>query len=180
MASFYAELQVAGRTYPVRHCSYEFSQATGERGRVAAKVRHGLVRLTLDVPDDDVLLDWAATPHKPLAGRVIFRNAQGGAALETLAWENGQCVGYQEAFASGDIDAGAYVCHLTIAAPKLSMQPGGPATYGSPAAREHGRPQQGLVNPLLMPRLTPVAPVVAPVLIKKRLHTKCFRARPAP
>ena len=89
MASFYAELQVAGTTYPVRACTYEFTQATGERGRVVAKARHGLVRLTLDVPDNDELLDWAATPHKPLAGRIIFRSAQGGAALETLSWEDG-------------------------------------------------------------------------------------------
>lgn len=57
MASFSAQLQVAGQRYPVRHCSYEFTQATTERGRVGAKVRHGLVRLALDVPDNEVLLD---------------------------------------------------------------------------------------------------------------------------
>lgn len=96
MASFSAALQVAGLTYPVRSCTYEFSQATDGRGRVVAKVRHGLVRLTLDVPDDDLLLDWANTPHKLLAGQVLFCSAQGGPVLETLAWEAGQCVGYQE------------------------------------------------------------------------------------
>jgi hypothetical protein len=93
---------VAGATYPVRHCAYEFAQATRERGRVGAKVHHGLVRLTLDVPDDDKLLDWAHTPYKPLAGRVSFYDAKGGPVLETLAWEAGQCVGYQEEFSSGD------------------------------------------------------------------------------
>lgn len=164
MASFYAELQVAGTNYPVRFCAYEFSQATNERGRVTAKVRHGLVHLTLDVPDDEVLLDWANTAHKPLAGRVIFRNAQGGAALETLSWETGECVGYQEEFLSGSVSAGAYVCHLTIAAPQLTMAPGGPAGYLSPPAGEHGTPQQGLVNPMLGPLLTRAAPVVAPVV----------------
>jgi hypothetical protein len=51
------------------------------------------------VPDpgcapDDVLLDWAATPDKPLAGQLVFLAAQGGSALETLGWEAGQCVGY--------------------------------------------------------------------------------------
>lgn len=44
------------------------------------------------------------------------------------------------------------------------MLPGRPAAYVSPAAREHGSPQQGFVNPLLVTLLTPVAPVVAPVL----------------
>jgi len=85
MASFYAELQVTGATYPVQHCAYEFTQATSERGRVIAKVRHGLVRLTLNVPEDDQLLDWAATPYKLLAGHVIFYDAKGGPALETLS-----------------------------------------------------------------------------------------------
>jgi hypothetical protein len=89
MASFYAELQVGGHTFLVQHCTYEFTQATNERGRVIAKVRHGLVQLLLDVPTQDVLLDWAATPHKLLAGQVVFYDAKGGPALETLAWEDG-------------------------------------------------------------------------------------------
>jgi hypothetical protein len=164
MASFSAELYVAGATYPVRHCTYEFTQAKSERGRVVAKVRHGLVRLTLDVPDDDKLLDWAHTPYKPLAGRVSFYNAKGGPVLETLAWEEGQCVGYQEEFASGDQNQGAYVCHLTIAAPKLTLRPGGPAAY---AAGEHGSPQQGLLNPLplvVAPATPPMEPLVLPTM----------------
>jgi hypothetical protein len=167
MASFYAELQVAGQHYPVRECSYEFMQATGERGRVSAKVRHGLVHLTLDVPPDDVLVAWACKPHYPLTGQVVFADAKGGATLETLAWEGGQCVGYREEFASGDASAGAYVCHLTIAAPQLRLQPGGPAAYVPPAAREHGSPQQALINnpftitsPLRQPVTTPVSPPV--------------------
>jgi hypothetical protein len=36
----------------------------------------GLVQLTLDVPTDDFLLDWAATPNKPLAGQVVFLATQ--------------------------------------------------------------------------------------------------------
>lgn len=147
----------------MRTCTYDFTQATSERGRVVAKVRHGLVQLTLDVPDDDRLLDWAAAPYKPLTGRVIFYDAKGGPALETLAWEDGQCVGYQEEFFSGSVTEGAYVCHLTIAAPKLTMQPGGPAAYVAPAPSEHGSPQQGLVDPFVVPLLTPT-PVIAPVV----------------
>lgn len=162
MASFSAALQVAGLTYPVRSCTYEFSQATDGRGRVVAKVRHGLVRLTLDVPDDDLLLDWANTPHKLLAGQVLFCSAQGGPVLETLAWEAGQCVGYQEEFASGDQSQGAYVCHLTIAAPALTVQPGGPAAYLTPAPGEHGTPPQALQHPLPLV----VAPATPPLVEK--------------
>ena len=90
MASFYAELEVSGRTYPVRSCQFEFTQATGERGRVVAKVRHELVHVALDVPNDDVLLDWANTAHKPLAGHVTFFETDQRTARETLNWVAGQ------------------------------------------------------------------------------------------
>jgi len=163
MASFYAELQVAGRTYPLRACTYEFTQATGTRGQAVANVRPGLVHLTLNVPEEDTLLDWAATAYKPLPGHVIFYDAKGGSALETLAWTAGHCVGYQEQFEQGNQELGAYVCHLTIAAPQLTLRPGSPAAYISPAPGEHGRPPSALVNPLVVPLLTPV-PVTAPVL----------------
>ena len=103
----------------------------GPRGRVTEKVRMGLVQLTLDVPPDDFLLGWAATPDKPLAGQVVFLAAQGGSALETLGWETGQCMGYREEFVTGDQEAGACNCYLTIAAPKLTLQPSGPLASAS-------------------------------------------------
>ena len=127
MASFHAELEISGTTYSVRSCSFEFTQATNERGRVMTKVRHGLMHLTLDVPDDAVLLAWGTTAHKPLAGHVTFFETGGRTARETLAWEAGECVGYHETFAAGDGTAGAYVCQLVIAAPRLVLTPGGPA-----------------------------------------------------
>jgi hypothetical protein len=130
-----------------------------------ARVRTGLVHLTLDVPPDDVLLDWAATPNKPLAGQVVFLAAQGGSAVETLGWEAGQCVGYQEEFAAGDQGAGAYVCHLTIAAAKLTLQPGGPATYSSLAAGEHNNSTQAFLNtPPLLPPAAPLEELVLPTV----------------
>jgi len=158
MASFSAELHVEGQVYQLRLCSYEFTQPTSQRGRVAAKVRMGLVHLTLDVPTDNQLLSWAATPFKPLAGQVAFFAAQGGSVLETLSWEAGQCVGYQEEFAAGDPATGAYVCHLTIAAPQLTVQSGSAAAYVGPAAGEHGDPELALlgVPPVLTPPATPL------------------------
>jgi hypothetical protein len=126
MASFYAELEVGGHTYPVRNCSFDSTQATNERGRVAAKVRHGLLHLTLDVPDDAVLLDWGTAANKPLDGHVTFFETDRRTARETVSFTAGACVGYHELFASGKGAAGAYVCQLTIAAAKLVLTPGGP------------------------------------------------------
>ena len=71
-----------------------------ERGRVVAQVRHGLVRVALDVPDDEVLAAWGTAARKPLAGHVTFFGTDRRTARETLAWAAGECVGYHETFAA--------------------------------------------------------------------------------
>jgi hypothetical protein len=126
MASFYAELQVAGNSYRVVHCSYACHQATDARGRVQAKVRYAPLELVLDVPTDDGLLAWAHTPHKPLAGQVVFYDAARQTAHETIAFAAGECVQYAEDFASSATGDGAYVCQLTITAPSFELRAGGP------------------------------------------------------
>jgi hypothetical protein len=126
MASFYAELQVEGNSYRVVHCSYACHQATDARGRVQAKVRYAPLELVLDVPTDDSLLAWAHTPHKPLAGQVVFYDISRQTAHETIAFAAGECVQYAEEFASSATGDGAYVCQLTITAPSFELRAGGP------------------------------------------------------
>jgi hypothetical protein len=63
---------------------------------VAAKVRHELVCVALDVPDDDGLVAWGTAGHKPLAGHVTFFETDRRTARETLSREAGACVGYHE------------------------------------------------------------------------------------
>lgn len=149
MASFYAELQVEGRTYPVRRCSFSFHQITDPRGRVRARVRHEPLHLLLDVPDDELLLHWASTPHKPLAGRVVFYETAQRVARETLAFAAGECVGYTEVFESGDAGAGAYHCQLVITAPAFELRVGGPATALAIASTLHQLSQGKVPTPAL-------------------------------
>ena len=141
MASFYAELELAGRIYPVRACRFDFRQSTDHRGRVRAKVRHGLVYLTLDVPTDDALLAWAAAPHKALAGHVTFFAVDQLMARETMSFAAGHCVGYTEIFSTGDAAAGAYVCQLVVVAERLELVAGGsPRPYVAAPPREYAIP----------------------------------------
>ena len=111
--------------YPVILCTYNFTQATGSRGRVRERVRHGLLELVLDVPAGDQLMLWAATPHYPLDGHVSFYQASEFMAHETVAFKQGQCVRYQEVFEAGADLVGSYRCYLTIAAPRLELLAGG-------------------------------------------------------
>ena len=160
MSSFYAELTVGGQSpYPLRQCQFEFTQATDQRGRAAAKVRHGLLHLTLDVPEDDQLLDWANTVHKPLAGHVTFFEDDHRTARETLSFAAGQCVSYHESFVAGDREAGAYVCQLIITSAGLSLTPGGPAAaFVAPAARDSAAPIATAAPAALPAATSPVAP----------------------
>jgi hypothetical protein len=112
------------------------------RGRTSCTVRDGPEPLVRDVPEGDVLPAWAAEAHKKQAASVVFLDASGGRAVETLRLPAAYCVAYQEQFASGDAAGGAYQCFLTLSDPTgWTMAPGGPASaFVSPAAREHGVP----------------------------------------
>ena len=144
MASFAAELYVAGQSFPVTRCSFGVEQATHQRGRVSTKVRFGPVQLLLSVPEGDLLLAWAADPHKRQAAAVTFLDADSGAAIETLHLPAAYCVHYDEYFDDGTSGGGdgAYVCHLALSDPDgWTLTAGGPATaFVAPAAREHGVP----------------------------------------
>jgi hypothetical protein len=142
MASFAAELHVAGHVFSVTHCLFEVTQATQLRGRVSAKVRYGPVQLVLDVPEGDVLPAWAADPHKRQATAIVFLDGTGGQPLETLRLPAAYCVAYHEQFASGDAQSGSYQCTLTLSDPTgWTLTPGGPASaVVAPAARDHGVP----------------------------------------
>jgi hypothetical protein len=126
MASFHAELHLAGASYRVVHCYYACYQPTDSRGQVNAKVRHDLLQLTVDVPETDVLLAWAATAHKPLDGQVVFYDMTQLVAHETIAFVAGECVSYTETFESGAKGDGSYICQLAVAAPTFELLSGGP------------------------------------------------------
>ena len=163
MASFSARLQVEGHTFPVGQCLFEVQQPTHLRGRVSAKVRYGPVQLLLDVPDSEVLLSWAIDPHKQLAADIVFLDADGGHAVETLRLPAAYCVAYAEEFQQGGAQHGAYVCRLTLADPAgWTIQAGGPAaSFVLPAAGEHGQPPLPANLPLGGPPM--VAPAAAPL-----------------
>jgi hypothetical protein len=84
MASFTAEFHVDGTVLPLTHCTFGVQQATHQRGRVSTKVRYEPVHLVLDVPAGDFLFAWANAPHKRLPALLLFRDAAGGGAHESL------------------------------------------------------------------------------------------------
>ncbi len=143
MASFSSELLVEDHRYSLTTCTFGVQQATHQRGRVSARVRYEPVHLTMTVPDDDFLSVWAADPYKRVAASIIFRNADGGMALETVSMTAAYCVSYEEVFQQGDTASGAYQAFVTLADPGgFTIQAGGPAVaFVTPAAGTHGSPR---------------------------------------
>lgn len=128
-------------------------------------MRHGLVQLTLDVPHHDQLLNWASTSHKSLPGHVTFSEADRRTARETLSFQAGKCVGYQETFTAGAINPGAYVCQLTLASDGLTLTPGSaPTPYVSAAPRDYA-----YVPPALAASITQT--LATPLLTKQQRYT---------
>lgn len=147
MASFSAELHVAGQRIPLVRCAYDVRQAIDSRGRVVARARHSLVSGEADVPDHATLEAWAADPQKRQAASLVFRNADTGTTLATLHLAAAYCTAYAEQFVSGERESGAYRCFFTLADPDgwvlhVGALPG--LAQLQPPAREHGSPLPAL------------------------------------
>ncbi|MBD2766723.1 hypothetical protein IC235_02315 [Hymenobacter sp. BT664] len=157
MASFSAELRVAGHVFPIQHCTYEATQATDTRGRVVSKVRRTSAEFVFDVPDGSFLVDWANNPAKRLPAESVFFDEQ-RRPIETLSFGAAYCVGYQEFFASGDAAGGAYQCRVTLSDPDgWHWRPGGPR----PPRRRSCKIRLGSPSrprPRCCPRVTPPLP----------------------
>ncbi|WP_046245310.1 type VI secretion system tube protein TssD [Hymenobacter terrenus] len=140
MGAIVAELHVAGRRYPLTYATYGVHQATDARGRTTAKVRHDLVELVLDVPEDAFLEAWANAPTKRDAAHIVFLDSAGGSPIETVSLAGAYCVRYEEEFETGA--SGRYQAFVSLTDPDgFSITPGGPAgAFVAPAAREHGGP----------------------------------------
>ena len=158
MASFYAELRVAGHRYPLLRCTYSTFQMTDDRGRPASKTRDSPVELTMLAPRDSFLPAWAADPYKRCAVDIVYSDANGGQAIETLHLAGAICTGFGLHFQEGRLSAdgqtvteSSYQAYLTLTDPDgYRWHAGGPGAYVPPAAREHGAPPPPS-GPLLAP-----------------------------
>jgi len=136
MSSYSATLEINKLEYTVVLCEYGFTQAIGPHGRVNERVRHGLLKLVLNVPEGaagDLLMLWAATPYYPLDGHIFFHPSNTLISGETVSFKDGECVSYKETFEVGSEVLGSYRCSLTIAALKLELTTGAPLS-SSPSA----------------------------------------------
>lgn len=176
MASFSAELHVAGRVYHLLRCTYSAYQATDARGRASAKVRHSPIELVLVAPRDNFLGAWGADPYKRCAIDIVYRDANGGQPLETLSMAGAYCVGYGQRFQEGSVSKdlqtvtpSSYVAYMTLTDPDgFRIQAGGGGTYAAPAAGTHAPPLPAADEHLAVPASTAAQELAA----KKQRYNK--------
>jgi hypothetical protein len=168
MASFSAELRVAGRVYPLLRCDYRAYQSTDAKGRVNARVCHSPIELLLNAPRDGFLAAWAANTYKQCAIDIVFLNASSGQAIETLHMASAHCVTYNQVFRHGDASAGSYVAHVKLTDPAgFTWKVGGPGAYATPAAGEHGVPA-----PVPLTAANPATTAATELAAKKQRYNK--------
>ena len=90
-----------------------------------------------------LLEEWGIAAQLRREAWIYFRDAAGGAILETLHLKAAYCVFYGEYFEEGDVNAGSFICRFALSDPDgWHWYAGGPPNEAAirPAPREHGTP----------------------------------------
>ncbi len=100
-----ANFKMDGKESNVLAFSYDFSRNIEENGRVSARVRKGLISITLASDDKhkEAILNWMAKPDQAKEGElVIFADDEKKTALKTIKFENGFVISYREDYMDGN------------------------------------------------------------------------------
>ena len=118
MASFSAELHVAGHVYVVLALTAHKHQDTNAQGYPTSRIYYGPLGLTMDVVPRDVFLPtWAYAPARHYEAHLVFRDPDGGGVMYTLHLPVAYCVGYDEHFLAGPVGRSSFQCYVTLVAP---------------------------------------------------------------
>jgi hypothetical protein len=122
--SFKSELEVAGKKYVVKHCSYDLSQEVDATGRPSAITRGGRIRLTVESTGETDLFEWMVNNFERKDGKVVFYKRDTDAKLKELAFKEAYLVKFEENF---DADSSyPMTISFTLSARELS---GGNGTH---------------------------------------------------
>lgn len=105
-------------------CEFGFQQQLDETGRPATKPRGGLIHLTIESTDKEMIAEWMLNRMSRKNGRIEFplRNNR----KKVVTFEDGICVSYNESYNS--TDNVPMVLDFTISANKITL---GSATFNN-------------------------------------------------
>jgi len=96
--SFKAELNLEGKTYPIRRFNFRITQDIDSIGRPRSDTRGGMMVLTLDATSDEQFSTWMFNTDKKLSGTIHLFQADQHSVLKKIDFHEAFCVYYKESF----------------------------------------------------------------------------------
>lgn len=99
-----ATIKLDGKESNVLAFHYDFGRNIEENGRVATRVRKGLITITLhsDEPHKEAMLNWLAKPDQSKEGElIIYSDDEKKKIFKTIKFENAFIIEYSEDYAQG-------------------------------------------------------------------------------
>lgn len=102
--SFEAYLKVAGKEYPVEAVTYSFDRgfasAADSKPEPSTAVRCSGISITLQLGDDDKIIEWMADSYKKLDGSIVYKKHDEDSTLKEMKFKQAYCISYAEAFSA--------------------------------------------------------------------------------
>ncbi|GAA0543375.1 type VI secretion system tube protein TssD [Chitinophaga japonensis] len=120
--SFKSELEVAGKKYVVKNCSYDLTQEVDATGRPSSVTRGGRIRLTVESTGETDLFEWMVNNFERKDGSITFYKRDSDSKLKTVNFKEGYLVKFEESFHADNPDP--MTITFTISAREVSSGSG--------------------------------------------------------
>ena len=121
--SFQAYLKVAGKQYPVDSASFTFfrdyASSAGKPPEPTTGVQCGGIVVTLELGDDDKIIEWMADSYKKLDGSIIYNKSDEASSQKELTFKKARCSSYSDSFSA--TSNGLVLATITIAPQEVSL-----------------------------------------------------------
>lgn len=94
--AFRASLNLAGKSFDVLDCNYEFNRDVDSKGRPASNIYGGKIYVHIESTEDTSILEQMVSQFKPSSGSIVFKKENEEAKMKELEWENGYIIHYKE------------------------------------------------------------------------------------
>lgn len=117
------KLKIAGKTYGVVECEYEFNQRIDETGKPTSRPSGGIIRFVIPSTSDDDLFFYKWMIHKTEINSGIFRfcvyTSSNKRSYKSVAFMNAYCIGLKDYF--NDHDSKLMYTTVTISAQAIRI-----------------------------------------------------------
>ncbi|QOH18357.1 type VI secretion system tube protein TssD [Flavobacterium columnare] len=96
--SFLAKLELAGNTYNILSCDYNFTQQIDATGKPEGMPQGGEINIRIESNGKSNLLQWMLDHSQTKNGTIIFFRRDAMSKLQELKFEKAYCVSFSEYF----------------------------------------------------------------------------------